>query len=178
MRSLDRDLSQRLVDRMFVHPGDEDFGQCFFNTRRALFRLTHLQPAKPWCYTEGYAVYRSYDAPLPYGRVTGHAWVTNREKIVDVDYVAFGRYDAVYFPGLHLKADEVYQRLEVSRDHTSAFGLLPMGRPMVAAYVAACEYLIETWPDEVTDYDRQHLAEWRHNLSVISENETSESRQA
>ena len=169
MLRIDKALSARLAQQMFVDPGDEDFGRCFFNARHALFRLHRLEPSNRPVYTEGFAVYRHEAAPLPYHRVAAHGWVTQHDQVIDIDYADCGRYEVTYFPGLHWPVAAVYQRLktEPSDHHQCAVELVPMGLAMTRAYVAACDYLIATWPEEVTDPDRQHLDEWRHNLRVL-----------
>ena len=170
MARLNRELSDRLARRMWVDPGDEDFSQCFFNARRALFRLTRLNLVDKAVYTEGYAVYHNYALNLHC--VAGHGWVTHQDEIIDVDYTDCYRFDAAYFPGLHFTVDEVYQRLKTSTPpgDGSAFGLVPMGVEMTRAYVQACEYLHLVWPHEVTPYDIEHLRQWQHNLAVLEGN--------
>ena len=134
MMRINKELSERLAQRMYVDPGDEDYGQCFFNARRTLFRLTHLGIAEAAQCTEGYAVYLNYAAQVPYPCVAGHGWVTHQEQAIDTDYASFGRYDAAYFPGLQLSVAEIYQRLKISSplDNRSAFGLIPMGVEMTS----------------------------------------------
>src|SRR5262245_17287723 len=100
MMWINKELSDRLAQRMYVDHGDEDFGQCFFNARRTLFRLTRLRIVDEAQYTEGYAV--SYDYSTERHCVGGHGWVTSREQAIDTDYASFGRYNATYFPGLQL----------------------------------------------------------------------------
>lgn len=165
---INRELSDRLARRMYVDPGDEEFGQCFFNARRALLRLNRLSLAEGAVYTEGYAVYLNYHHNL-HG-VAGHGWITHHNGIIDVDYADYGRYDATYFPGLHLTGEEVYQRLQSSTPPgtRSAFGLAPMGVEMARAYVQACEYLQAVWPHETTPYDLEHLEQWRETLAVLT----------
>src|SRR5262245_7165672 len=123
MMRINKELSDRLAQRMYVDPGDEDFGQCFFNARRTLFRLTRLRIAEEVQYTEGYAVYYSYSTECHC--VAGHGWVTSEGQTIDTDYASFGRYNAAYFPGLYLSPEEVYQRLKISSPpgSRSAFGL-------------------------------------------------------
>ena len=168
---LNRELSDHLARRMHVDPGDEDFGQCFFNARRALFRLTRLDLVDQAVYTEGYTVYHNYRLNLHC--VAGHGWVTHKNEIIDVDYADCYRYDAAYFPGLHFAVDEVYQRLKTSTPpgNSSAFGLMPMGVEMTRAYVQACEYLQAVWPQEVTPYDLEHLNQWREILAGLAREE-------
>ena len=163
MLRLNRELSDNLAQRMYLDPGDEDFGQCFFNARRALFRLTRLglEEAR---YSEGFAVYFNYRTDLHW--VAAHSWVTQEEQVVDPDYASLGRYEVDYFPGLNLSAEEVYQRLKTSSppgDRT-AFGLVPMDTEMVGAYVAAWEHVLTRWPEEISPTDREHVNEWRHIL--------------
>jgi hypothetical protein len=107
--------------------------------------------------------------------VAGHGWVISEKQAIDPDYASFGRHNATYFPGLQLSAEEVYQRLKTSPppDNRSAFGLMPMGSKMIKAYVAACEYMLSTWPEEVTQYDLDHLAQWQHILATISKDQQS-----
>lgn len=167
-RRIDRELSDRLAQRMYVDPGDEDFGQCFFNARRALFRLRRLGLAGGR-YTEGFAV--SFNDQRAAPGVAAHAWVTTRTgQVIDPDYAALGRYTARYFPGLHFSAAEVYRRLRASEPPgtRTAFALLPMGLAMTRAYVRAVEYLHITWPAEVTASDRQHLDRWRATLVKLA----------
>jgi hypothetical protein len=169
MMGINQEFSDRLAQRMYVDPGDEDLGQCFFNARRALFRLTRLDRENHETrYTEGFTVYFNYQQE--FHCVAAHAWVTaGQGQVVDPDYAALGRYTARYFPGLHFSAEEVYQRLKLSDPPgtSTAFGLMPMGLEMTRAYVQACEYLQATWPEEVTPHDRQHLNQWRETLAVL-----------
>ncbi|MCB0164277.1 MAG: hypothetical protein KDI79_08635 [Anaerolineae bacterium] len=168
MLRIDKALTDHLAKRMYVDPGDEDFGQCFFNALRALFRLNRLAPSHRPVYTEGFTVYHHEAAPLPYHRVAAHGWVTQHDQVIDIDYADCGRYEVAYFPGRHWPVEAVYHRLktEPPDTHHLAFGLVPMGLAMTRAYVAACEYMITTWPEEVAEYDRQRLDEWRQNLRV------------
>ena len=171
MMGINKELSTRLAQRMWVDPGDEDFGQCFFNARRALFRLTRLGMVEEARYTEGFAVYFNYRTEMHC--IAAHSWVTEANQAIDVDYASYGRYQAAYFPGLHFSVDEAYQRLKNSTPPgtRSAFGLMPMGVEMATAYVQACEHLVTTWPDQVTSYDLDHLNQWRHNLAALTEDQ-------
>ena len=146
-------------------------GRCFFNARRTLFRITRLKLVNEAVYTEGFAIYHSYSLNLHC--VAAHGWVTHNGQAIDVDYADLRKYDAVYFPGLHLPVDEVHQRLKGSSPPgaQTAFGLVPMGLDMTRAYVQACEYLHLTWPEEVTPHDREHLSQWRHNLATLTRRE-------
>ena len=101
MLRIDKALTDHLDKRMYVDPGDEDFGQCFFNALRALFRLNRLAPSHRPVYTEGFTVYHHEAAPLPYHRVAAHGWVTQHDQVIDIDYVDCGRYEVAYFPGRH-----------------------------------------------------------------------------
>jgi len=164
MLRLNREFSDDLAHRMYIDPGDEDFGQCFFNARRALFRLTRLGLEEEARYSEGFAVYFNYRTELHW--VSAHGWVTCREQVIDPDYASLGRYEVDYFPGLNLSADEVYQRLKTSSPPGAgtAFGLVPMEREMVGAYVAAWEHVLINWPEEMSPDDREHVNQWRQIL--------------
>ena len=153
---------------MSVAPGGEEFGPCFFNARRALFRLIRLGWVEEARYTAGFAVYFNHRVELHC--VAAHGWVTHRGQAIDVDYAGCGRYNATYFPGPQFSANEVYHRLKTSSPPgvRSAFALVPMELKMTRAYVQACEHLVATWPDEVTPYDLGHLKQWRHNLAVLT----------
>jgi len=168
MIRINQELSDRLAQRMWVDPGDEDFGRCFFNARRALFRITRLRLVDEAVYTEGFAIYYSYNLDLHC--VAAHGWVTHNDQVIDIDYADRCRYDAVYFPGLHLPVEEVYYRLKASSPPgaQTAFGLVPMGVDMTKAYVQACECLHTTWPEEVTPHGREHLSQWRDNLAILT----------
>jgi hypothetical protein len=173
MMRINKELSDQLAQRMYVDPGDEDFGQCFFNARQTLFRLTRLRIVDEAQYTEGYTVYFNYSNE--HHCVAGHGWVTSEGQAIDTDYASLGRYNAAYFPGLQLSVEEVYERLKTSSPpgSRSAFGLMPMGKEMIKAYVAACEYMISTWPEEVTQYDLDHLAQWHRTLATIVKDQQS-----
>lgn len=168
MLLIDRDRSRTLAGRMYVDPGDEDFGQCCFNARRALFRLHRLGQERPVYYTEGYTVYLSYNAPLPYPCVAAHAWVTTGQRVIDVDYAAQFRFEAAYFPGRQWPVDRVYQRLKAGQSR-AAFEFLPTGIEMTQAYVNACEYRLATWPQDVTPADRDHLSQWQRHLEHLTQ---------
>ncbi|MCB0214016.1 MAG: hypothetical protein KDJ52_32060 [Anaerolineae bacterium] len=133
------------------------------------FSSTAWNPPTGRSTPKGFAVYRHEAAPLPYHRVAAHGWVTQHDQVIDIDYAVCGRYDVAYFPGQHWPDEAVYHRLKTEAPdiHHLAFGLMPMGLAMTRAYVAACDYMITTWPEEITDSDRQHLDEWRHNLRVL-----------
>lgn len=174
MLRLNRELSDELARKMYIDPGDEDFGHCFFNARRALFRLTRLGLGEADRYSEGFAVYFNYRTDLHW--VAAHGWVTQGEQVIDPDYASLGRYEVDYFPGLNLSADEVYQRLKISSPpgDKAAFGLMPMGAEMAGAYVAAWEHVLARWPEEISPTDQEHVNQWRQILHGLQDGEQRE----
>ena len=171
---LNRELSDQLASKMYVDPGDDDFGECFFNARRSLFRLDRLgQLDGEARYAEGYTVFLSYRiGPEPLHAISLHGWVEMGRKVVDTTYASYGRYHAAYFPVLHFTVDEIYQRLKVGLPHgyRSAFGSVFTTKGISRGYLNAWEYVIDNFPQEVTSDELDHVNELRKRLTTISDN--------
>jgi len=159
MLGVNKELSDRLAQRMWVEPEDEDLGYCFFNARRALFRLTRLGLGEEAWYVEGYAVY--FNDQMGRHTVEYHGWVEHNDQAIDTTYASYGRYNVVYFPGLYFSANEVHHRLKTSSSpsDSSSFGFF--SPVTIQAYVEAWDYVIASWPEEISQQDLDNVNEWR-----------------